>query len=78
MIYKLIMTKPNSTETISVSDLQTIEEVVNYINKTLFSGIPIATKSALYDLISRPHTVESNKYRNFINIEKISSKVLKT
>jgi hypothetical protein len=72
------MTKPNSTETISVSDLQTIEEVANYINKTLFSGIPIVTKSALYDLISRPHTAGSNKYRNYINIEKVYAKVLKT
>ena len=77
MIYKLTMTKPNSTEKISVSELNNIDEVVKYINKTLFSGIPIATKSALYDLISRPHRMDSNKFKDFISIEKISTKTLK-
>ena len=38
MIYKLTMTKPNSTEKISVSELNNIDEVVKYINKTYFQG----------------------------------------
>ena len=77
MIYNLTMTKPNSTDKILISELPNIEQVARYINDTLFSGIPIVTKQALYDLISRPHTMNSNRFKEFITIEKIRSKPIK-
>ena len=67
-MYDVTITKPTTNETIS-KQCKNSAAVVDFINNTLFSGIPITNLNIVYSLLSRPHVLKV-PYRDLVTINR--------
>ena len=67
-MYNVTIKKPNTTET-TTQQCKNSQVIVDFVNNTLFSGIPIANLNIVYSLLSRPQVLKV-PYKDLIVINR--------